>query len=66
MTNAMPVQTTPSVTSEATASSEGAASGMCVRPSGSVTSAATTCVPATVATGSTPLRLRLRYQAATA
>jgi hypothetical protein len=66
ITNAMPVQATPSVSSEATAASEGAASGICVRPSGSVTRAATTCVPATVATGSTPLRLRFRYQAATA
>jgi hypothetical protein len=42
MTKAMPVQNTPSVTSEATASSEGAASGMWVSPSGSVTSAAIT------------------------
>ena len=62
----MPVQKMPSVSSEATASRDGAASGMCVSPSGSVTSAATSCVPATVATGSTPLRLRFRYQAATA
>jgi hypothetical protein len=62
----MPVQSTPSVSSDAAASSAGAASGMCVRPSGSVTSAATACVPATVATGSTPLRLRFRYQAPTA
>jgi hypothetical protein len=66
MTNAMPVQITPSVRSDATASSDGAASGMWVRPSGNVTSAATAWVPATVATGSTPARLRFRYQAATA
>jgi hypothetical protein len=66
MTKAMPVQTMPSVSSEATASIPGAASGMWVRPSGSVTSAATACVPATVATGSTPARFRFRYQAATA
>ena len=66
ITKAMPVQRIPSVSSDATASRDGAASGMCVRPSGSVTSAATTWVPATVATGSTPLRLRFRYQAATA
>jgi hypothetical protein len=39
---------------------------MCARPSGSSTSAATICVPATVATGSTPPRFRFRYHAATA
>jgi hypothetical protein len=62
----MPVQMMPSVTSDATASSAGAESGMWVRPSGSVTRAATSCVPATVATGSTPARFRFRYHAATA
>jgi hypothetical protein len=66
MTNAKPVQTTPSVSIEAIASIPGASAGTCVSPSGSSTSAATSCVPATVATGSTPVRFRLRYQAATA
>ncbi len=66
MTNAKPVQTTPSVSIEAIASIPGVSAGMCVSPSGSSTSAATSCVPATVATGSTPARFRLRYQAATA
>jgi hypothetical protein len=65
-TNAIPVQMMPSVAIEAIASPLGTASGMCSSPSGSVASAATACVPATVATGSTPPRFRLRYQAATA
>ena len=66
MTNAMPVQRTPSVNSEAIASRAGRGVRDVRSPSGSVTSAAIACVPATVATGSTPLRLRFRYQAATA
>ena len=65
-TNAMPVQKIPSVAMDAIASPDGTTSGRCNRPSGSVASAATACVPATVATGSTPPRLRFRYQAATA
>jgi len=65
-TNAIPVQKIPSVAIEPIASALGTDSGMWRRPSGSVASAATTCVPATVATGSTPPKFRFRYQAPTA
>jgi hypothetical protein len=57
---------TPSVRSDASASNPGIASGTWSKPSGSVTSAAIAWVPATVATGSTPARLRFRYHAPTA
>jgi hypothetical protein len=60
------VQKTPRANSDPIASMPGAASGMCISPSGSRTTAATSCVPVTVATGSRPGRLRLRYQAPTA
>jgi len=65
-TNAMPVQTIPSVAIDASASALGIEPGRCTRPIGRVASAATAWVPATVATGSTPPRFRFRYQAATA